>query len=85
LTKGGQIPLDQAFKPVKAKFLVLSFSSDWLYPSRDSKEIVRSLKKNNLEVTYCEIQTDFGHDSFLIRNPVMEEMIANFLAKNYEE
>jgi len=84
LTRGGQISLELAFKPIKAKFLVLSFSSDWLYPSRDSREIVRSLKKNNLEVTYCEINTDYGHDSFLVRNPVMEEMMVNFLAKNLE-
>ena len=85
ITKGGQIQLDHAFKPAKAKFLVLSFSSDWLYPSRDSKEIVRALKRNNREVTYCEINTDYGHDSFLVRNPVMEEMVVNFLAKNLEE
>ena len=85
ITRGGQISLDLAFKPAKAKYLVLSFSSDWLYPSRDSKEIVRALKRNNLEVTYCEINTNYGHDSFLVRNPVMEEMIVNFLAKNLEE
>jgi len=85
ITRGGQITLDHAFKPAKAKFLVLSFSSDWLYPSRDSKEVVRALKRNNLEVTYCEINTDYGHDSFLVRNPVMEEMIVNFLAKNLED
>jgi homoserine O-acetyltransferase len=84
MTRGGQITLDSAFKPASAKFMVLSFSSDWLYPSRDSKEIVRALKRNNLEVTYCEINTDYGHDSFLVRNPVMEEMVVNFLAKNLE-
>ena len=85
MTRGGQITLDSAFKPATAKFMVLSFSSDWLYPSRDSKEIVRALKRNNLEVTYCEINTDYGHDSFLVRNPVMEEMVVNFLAKNLED
>jgi len=85
ITKGGQVALDHAFKKARAKFLVLSFSSDWLYPSRDSKEVVRALKRNNIEVTYCEINTDYGHDSFLVRNPVMEEMIVNFLAKNLEE
>jgi homoserine O-acetyltransferase len=85
ITRGGQISLNQAFKPAKAKYLVLSFSSDWLYPPRDSKEIVRALKHNNREVTYCEINTDYGHDSFLVRNPVMEEMIVNFLAKNLED
>jgi len=85
VTKGGQLTLEEALRPTKAKFLILSFSSDWLYPSKDSKEIVRALKKNNLDVTYCEIKTDYGHDSFLIRNPTMEEMIVNFLAKNLEE
>ena len=85
LTRGGQASLDRVLNSARAKFLALSFSSDWLYPSRDSREIVRSLKKNNLEVTYCEIKSDYGHDSFLIRNPVMEEMVVNFLAKNLEE
>ena len=82
LTQGGTRSLAQALAGAKARFLVISFSSDWLYPPDESKEIVRALKMNNLDVTYCDIQTNSGHDSFLLRNPLQEEMIANFLAQN---
>jgi len=72
--------LENAFKNVQAKFLIISFSSDWLFPTEQSKEIVRALKVNRKNVTFCEIDSPYGHDSFLIRNPAMEKMIADFLA-----
>ncbi len=83
LTEGGKISLAQALRPVKAKFLVLSFSSDWLYPPSQSQEVVRALKINNQAVAYCEIKSDYGHDSFLLPNPTMQQMVANFLTANF--
>ena len=83
LTRHGEVSLAQALKGVKSKFLVIAFKSDWLYPAEQSKEIVRALKKNNAEVTYSEINAPYGHDSFLLPNSTMEEMIVNFLAQNY--
>ncbi|MEI6502514.1 MAG: homoserine O-acetyltransferase, partial [Armatimonadota bacterium] len=58
--------LKGAFAKVKAKFLVVSFSSDWLFPSYQSREIVTALRQNGLEVIYTEIKTDYGHDAFLL-------------------
>ncbi len=80
----GQGSLVKAFSKAKAKFLVISFSSDWLYPTYQSKELVKALKKNGLEVNFCEIRTDYGHDSFLISNPKLEALVAGFLDNLYE-
>ncbi|MEM3486643.1 MAG: homoserine O-acetyltransferase [Candidatus Methanomethyliaceae archaeon] len=71
--------LVEAFKRVKAKFLVISFSSDWLYPPAQSKEIVRALKANNVDVTYFEIKSKYGHDAFLVEFEQQTRIIKNFL------
>jgi homoserine O-acetyltransferase/O-succinyltransferase len=76
--------LENAFKNVLAKFLVLSFSSDWLFPTSHAKELVRALKINGKHVTFCEIESPYGHDAFLLRNPAMEKMISDFLSNVYE-
>lgn len=60
--------LTTAFSEVNAEFLVISFSSDWHYPPRDSKMIVNALRANDIDVTYSEITADYGHDSFLIKD-----------------
>lgn len=83
LTRHGELGLAQALRGVKSKFLVIAFKSDWLYPAEQSKEIVRALKKNNAEVTYALVDAPYGHDSFLLPNSTLEEMIVNFLARNY--
>ena len=72
--------LEDAFRKVLAKFLVLSFSSDWLFPTEQSKDIVRALKVNRKNVTFCEIPSSYGHDAFLLRNATMEKMISDFLS-----
>jgi homoserine O-acetyltransferase len=76
--------LENAFKNVNSKFLVISFTSDWLFPTSQSKEIVRALKINRKHVSFCEIPSKYGHDSFLLRNEDMEQMISNFLSHVYE-
>ncbi|MFA5393326.1 MAG: homoserine O-acetyltransferase [Candidatus Ratteibacteria bacterium] len=68
------------FQSVKTRFLVLSFSSDWLYPPANSKEIVRILKRHGAKVSYCEIASNYGHDSFLIESKEETSLIRNFLA-----
>jgi homoserine O-acetyltransferase len=75
----GQKSLAKVFEHVKAKFLVISFSSDWLYPSYQSKEIVRALKANNVDVTYFEIKSNYGHDAFLIEHEKQTRLIESFL------
>jgi homoserine O-acetyltransferase len=61
------------------RFLVISFSSDWLYPTYQSKELVRALKKEGLDVSFCEIKADCGHDAFLIENEQLAGMVRGFL------
>ncbi len=61
------------------RFLAVSFTSDWLYPTYQSKELVRMLKKNSLDVSFCEIQADCGHDAFLIANERLSSLLSGFL------
>jgi homoserine O-acetyltransferase len=72
--------LEQAFANVLAKFLVISFSSDWLFPSHQSKEIVSALRRVGAEAIYTEIQTDHGHDAFLLESVQLSSLISNFLS-----
>ncbi len=58
--------LEKACARIKAKTLVVSFTSDWLFPSRQSLELVKALRQNNADVSYLEIESDYGHDAFLI-------------------
>lgn len=72
-----------AFENVTSNFLVISFTSDWLYTSSMSKDIVRALRGNGKNVVYTDIETDKGHDSFLVENATMEKNISNFLKRQY--
>ncbi len=78
LTQGNGA-LRHAFRGVKTRFLVISFSSDWLFPSYQSKEIVTALHQNDLEVVYSELQTDAGHDAFLLESEALGRLIGSFL------
>lgn len=71
--------VETAFKNADCRFLVSAISSDWLYPAEESKSLVRALMKLNKEVTYAEIQAEHGHDSFLIENPQIIDLIGNFI------
>lgn len=84
LTEGGSRTLADALSGVESRFLVISFSSDWLYPPEESKQIVRSLKMNNVDVSYCNIISEHGHDSFLLPCPPQEDMVTSFLAANFK-
>ncbi|MHA1179613.1 MAG: homoserine O-acetyltransferase, partial [Alphaproteobacteria bacterium] len=61
--------LANAFRGTKTRFLVVSFTSDWLYPTRESREIVRALNAVAANVSFVEIETESGHDSFLLDEP----------------
>ncbi len=74
---GGSIV--QAFSGVPAKFLVVSFTSDWLYPTYQSKTMVKAMKKNGINVSFCEIEADCGHDAFLLPNERLTRLICGFL------
>ena len=62
------------------KYLLMSFSSDWLYTPYQSEEIVRALKANSIDVTYYNINTTYGHDAFLIDNKKLNPIVSTFLS-----
>ena len=65
------------------KYLVISFTSDWLFPTRENKEIVEILNSLSKNVSFLEIETDKGHDSFLLDEPDLDFAIKGFLDSNY--
>lgn len=71
------------FHHVKARFLVISFESDWLYSTEQSRELVKLLKRSNIPTTYLNLDTPYGHDSFLIKNPEFSRALSHFLASEY--
>src|SRR4051794_319072 len=68
-----------------ARFLVISFSSDWLYPSYQSQEMVRALRSRNRDVAYVELQSNYGHDSFLVDVAEQSAMVGGFLSTTFEK
>lgn len=72
-------PLQHAFKGIKAKALVLAFKSDWLYPASQSLDIVRACKLAGIETTYCEIDSTYGHDAFLLEIEEESHLVKHFL------
>ena len=77
-----EAPLMQVFRRARnVSFLVIAFSSDWLYPPYQSKEIVKALKMNGMDVTYCEISSNYGHDAFLVEFAEETRLIRHFLEK----
>ncbi|MEF8823199.1 MAG: homoserine O-acetyltransferase [Desulfohalobiaceae bacterium] len=81
----GDGSLVQAFSRSSCKYLVLSFSSDWLYPTSQSRSMVKALKKSNIMVNFCEIDIDYGHDSFLVHNPKQAALVSGFLDQVHRE
>jgi homoserine O-acetyltransferase len=71
--------LNSIFRGLKAKVLVLSFKSDWLYPSYQSQEIVKACKLAGVDASYCELNSTYGHDSFLLETEQETQLIGNFL------
>jgi homoserine O-acetyltransferase len=69
----------EALERVSARFLVISFASDWLYPAAQSRELVRSLKRANAPVTYINLEVPYGHDSFLIDNAAFAHVLRHYL------
>ena len=81
----GRGTLAAALEKAKARFLVISFSSDWLYPSYQSQEMVRALRSRNCDVAYVELQSNYGHDSFLVDVAEQTDLVRGFLANTFEK
>ena len=77
--------LSLAFKNTRSKFCVISFSSDWLYPTVENKEIVIALNACGANVGFVEINSDKGHDSFLLNVPEFLKTVSEFLNSTYNE
>ncbi len=74
-----------SFSKTRAKFLVISFTSDWLYPTYQSKAMVMAMKKNGLDVSFCEIEAEWGHDAFLLPSDRFSLVTKGFLERVYNE
>lgn len=73
--------LARACASIEARLLLISFSSDWLYPPRDTKEIAKAMLVNNKSVTYVELPSEYGHDAFLLETGKTTPLIRSFLGK----
>jgi len=76
--------LADAFKGTKARFCVISFTSDWLYPTAESRAITQALNAVAANVSFVEIAAPYGHDSFLVNVPEFHEVLRGFLASAAE-
>lgn len=81
----GRGSLGAALERAKSRFLVLSFTSDWLYPSYQSLEIVNALRGRNRDVAYCELTSNYGHDAFLVDIAEQTQIVRGFLARTYRD
>ena len=85
LTAGRAATLGGVLENALARFLVISFTSDWLYPTYQSLEIVKALRGRNLDVAYCELPSNYGHDAFLVDVGEQTEIVRGFLASTFRE
>ncbi|MBP3790942.1 MAG: homoserine O-acetyltransferase [Methanobrevibacter sp.] len=77
--------LINGFKNIEAKIEVISVDSDWLYPTEQSTEIVTALNANDLEVSFSEIKSNYGHDAFLLEKGQLNHILSKFLSNNIVE
>ena len=71
--------LSEIFRGLEAKVLVIAFKSDWLYPAYQSQEIVKACKLAGVDTTYCEVNSTYGHDAFLLEIEEEADLVKHFL------
>lgn len=71
--------LARAFQGTKTRFCVVSFTSDWLFPTSDSRAVVHALNAAGASVSFVEVETDKGHDAFLLDEPVLTATMNGFI------
>ncbi len=81
LTHGGKRTLAEAFSGAKAKFLLVSFTSDWLYPPEHVEEIRAGLAEAGVPSVYRKLDLPYGHDAFLVYNNTLGNVLVEFLGK----
>ena len=77
--------LEDVFRKTKSKFLILSVSSDWLYPQEQSLELAESILRAGKNVTYCSLKAPYGHDSFLKESEDLSDIISSYLTGSVSE
>jgi homoserine O-acetyltransferase len=73
--------LHEVLKGTKSRFLIIAFKSDWLYPAYQSQEIARACKLAGIDAVYCELNSTYGHDAFLVEVDEQAYLIKHFLEK----
>lgn len=81
----GVSSLSEALEGTTVRYLAMSFSSDWLFPSYQSREIVDALQTAGAEVSYAEIESPYGHDAFLLEPEAQRAFIVPFLGRLHED
>ena len=76
IKKGG---LTKAFKDKNLSYCFITFSSDWLFPTSETKTIIRSINQSNTKVSFAEIKTDKGHDAFLLDESNFHSTLRSFI------
>jgi homoserine O-acetyltransferase len=71
--------LASAFRTTAARFCLVSFDTDWLYPTADSRGIVHALNAAGAPVSFVELKSPFGHDAFLLESPELDRVVGGFL------
>ena len=85
LTKQFNGNLSKAFEKTNSKFFIISFTSDWLYPTSENRDIVIALNAIGKDVGFVEIDSDKGHDSFLLDIPDFLSAVKNYLDTSYKK
>jgi homoserine O-acetyltransferase/O-succinyltransferase len=83
LTDGGARRLSDVFKAVKAKVLLVSFTSDWLYPPEQVEEVYAGLAEAGVPCVYRKLDLPYGHDAFLVYNNTLGNLLQEFLEKEH--
>lgn len=81
----GNGSLESALEPVKAKFLAISFTTDWRFPPENKRKLVKALLKAGKSVTYAEIDAPHGHDAFLLSDEKYHRVVRNYFEEIHEE
>jgi homoserine O-acetyltransferase len=80
-TNGNKKKLSAVFKKIKSSFLIISFTSDWRFSPKRSKEIVKALLDNNISVSYAEIIATSGHDAFLMSDDRYHNILGSYFKR----
>jgi len=80
---GGELTV--ACSRINSRIMVVSFSSDWLYPPKECEELALAICRNGKPVTYVMVPSDYGHDAFLVETEALGDLVRNFLARGRDK